>query len=150
MLINEHNFPISPRHIKQKTAGQLEHLVQATLKAASNPKHLKKTNKEDKLARAVPGFKNARDSQIGKRESGIDVLEGTQSRVRENGETSPPKGKRPVEGREVEVILLLSPQKVTEGDFEEKGAKKAYLKKKGPPKPHQEETRNHLGLLVSS
>ena len=86
----------------------------------------------------------------------MDALEGTQGRVRENGETSPhaPFSQRG-DGKELEVILLntaqKSPQKRTEDDFEEKGAKKAYLKKKSTFKPDQEgETRNHLGLLVSS
>ena len=92
MVINEYNYPISPKHIKQTAAGQLEHRVQATKKAAMSPAAKKTKNelKEDKLAKAVPGYKNARDSQIVKRQSAMDALEGTTAgRVRENGDTSP-------------------------------------------------------------
>ena len=77
------------------------------------------TTVEDKLAKAVPGYANVRDSVIKKNLSGVDILENTQARVnentqarlRENGEISPnapaPYGQRITgEGREIEVILL--------------------------------------------
>ena len=79
-----------------------------------NEDKLKLDTAEDKLAKAVPGFANARESQILKqRQSGMDVLESTQAKPRE-GDSLPeaPFGKKPgAEGRDIEVILMNTAQR---------------------------------------
>ena len=104
MLINEKNFPISPNYLKQKKQAQLDLLHRQALEPVSDKKMSigRNANKEEKLALAVPGFANARSSQISRLQSNHDVHnppqnQNTHQRVREtmgSREASPTALKR--------------------------------------------------------
>ena len=61
MVINEKNYPISPKHLKLKNQDQLEQMKQDNSKSSKKKKGKNEKN-EEKLMQAVPGYAHARDS----------------------------------------------------------------------------------------
>ena len=64
MVINEVNYPISPKYIKNKRKEVRRYLRHQSVTHRTENEQKKSGNQESKLAKAVPGYDKARLSQM--------------------------------------------------------------------------------------